>query len=135
MQKIGTILKSFDPTRDKYISREFQSFGIYLAEELNDWKHKALYIRLAKKHPRAVLEKALSFVKDAVIPVANSGKDVPTATIVRPIMNSLMPKRFAILAAESTSRSAPFTNNAMPKPKITASRSMLLPKKEQCLKI
>ena len=64
MQSIADILKKFNPVEDKYISREFQSFGIYLAEALDDWKHKALYIRLAKKHPRAVLEKALSFVKD-----------------------------------------------------------------------
>jgi len=65
MQKIGTILKTFDPTEDKYISREFQAYGIYLAETLNDYKHKSLYIRLAKTVPRAILEKAMSFVKDA----------------------------------------------------------------------
>ncbi len=62
---IGDILKKFNPLEDKYISREFQSYGIYLAESLDDYKHKALYIRLAKTVPRAVLEKALSFVKDA----------------------------------------------------------------------
>lgn len=65
MQKIGDVLKSFNPIEDKYISREFQAYGIYLAEELGDYKHKALYIRLAKTIPRAILEKALSFVKDA----------------------------------------------------------------------
>lgn len=65
MQKIGTILTKFNPLEDKYISREFQAYGIYLAETLGDYKHKALYIRLAKTVPRAVLEKALSFVKDA----------------------------------------------------------------------
>lgn len=65
MQKISTILKTFDPMEDKYISREFQSYGIYLAETLNDYKHKSLYIRLAKTVPRAILEKAMSFVKDA----------------------------------------------------------------------
>ncbi len=65
MQKIGQILINFNPLEDKYISREFQSYGIYLAESLNDYKHKSLYIRLAKTVPRAVLEKALSFVKDA----------------------------------------------------------------------
>lgn len=48
---------------DKYISREFQNYGMYLAEELDDLKHKALYIKLARDVPRAVLEKALSFVK------------------------------------------------------------------------
>jgi len=64
-QAIGDILKKFNPVEDKYISREFQSYGIYLAEELEDYKHKAIYIRLAKTVPRAILEKALSFVKDA----------------------------------------------------------------------
>ncbi len=65
MQKIGQILKKFNPVEDKYISREFQSFGIHLAEELDDYKHKALYIRLAKTVNRAILEKALSFVSDS----------------------------------------------------------------------
>lgn len=65
MQKAGDILKNFKPQEDKYISREFQSFGIHIAEELNDYKHKALYIKLAKTTHRSILEKALSFVKDA----------------------------------------------------------------------
>lgn len=65
MQPISDILKKFNPVEDKYISREFQSFGIYLAETLGDDRHKSLYIRLAKTVPRAILEKALSFTKDA----------------------------------------------------------------------
>ena len=65
MQKIGDILTRFNPLEDKYISREFQSYGYYLAEELNDMKHKALYMKLAKTLPRGILEKALSYVKDA----------------------------------------------------------------------
>lgn len=65
MQKIGDILRTFNPVEDKYISREFQKYGIYLTETLGDYKHKSLYIRLAKIIPRAILEKALSFVKDA----------------------------------------------------------------------
>ncbi len=64
-QSIAEILSKFNPVEDKYISREFQSYGIYLSEELGDYKHKALYIRLAKTVPRAILEKALNFVKDA----------------------------------------------------------------------
>lgn len=63
MKKVGDILDKFNPLEDKYISREFQSYGIYLAEELSDLKHKALYIKLARDVPRAILEKALSFVK------------------------------------------------------------------------
>lgn len=65
MQTVADILKKFNPIEDKYISREFQAYGIYLAETLGDYKHKSLYIRLAKTVPRAILEKALSFVKDA----------------------------------------------------------------------
>ena len=65
MQQVKQILKNFNPLKDKYISREFQSYGIYLAEKLDDWKRKALYIKLAKELPRPVLEKALSFVLDA----------------------------------------------------------------------
>lgn len=65
VQKLGDILQTFNPVEDKYISREFQKYGIYLAETLDDYKHKALYIRLAKTVPRAILEKALTFVKDA----------------------------------------------------------------------
>ncbi len=62
MQKLSDVLRSFNPLEDKYISREFQSFGIYLAEKLGDYRHRSLYIKLAKQIPRAVLEEALRFV-------------------------------------------------------------------------
>lgn len=65
MQSIKQILAKFDPTKDKYITREFQSYGIYLAEELNDYRHRGLYIKLSKTVHRAILEKALSFVLDS----------------------------------------------------------------------
>ncbi len=65
MQTIGSILQTFNPIEDKYISREFQAYGVFLSEILDDYKHKSLYIRLAKTVPRAILEKALSFVKDS----------------------------------------------------------------------
>ena len=65
MQKVSQILKNFNPTEDKYISRDFQSFGIWLAEEMDDYKHKGMWIKLAKINHRAVLEKALSFTKDS----------------------------------------------------------------------
>lgn len=64
-QSLGDILKRFDPLRDKYVSREFQKYGYDLAMELGDPDHKALYIKLAKTVPRAILEKARYFVKDA----------------------------------------------------------------------
>lgn len=73
MQAVGNILKKFNPVEDKYISREFQSYGIYLSEELNDYKHKSLYIKLAKTVHRSILEKALSYVKDANTRTGNKG--------------------------------------------------------------
>lgn len=48
-----------------YITREFQDFGYRLAVELNDMKHKSLYIKMAKEIDRHILEKALSFVSDS----------------------------------------------------------------------
>lgn len=65
MKRIGDVLAKFNPLEDKYISREFQAYGIYLAEQLSDLKHKSLYIKLAKNIPRIVLEEALNFVKGA----------------------------------------------------------------------
>lgn len=73
MQKVGSILDKFNPVEDKYISREFQSYGIYLSEMLNDYKHKSLYIKLAKTTNRAILERALSYVKDANTTTPNKG--------------------------------------------------------------
>lgn len=65
MQSIKSVLDKFNPVEDKYISREFQSFGIHLAESLDDYKHKSLYIKLAKTVHRSILEKALSFCVDS----------------------------------------------------------------------
>ena len=66
MQKIGDIVKKYKSSNeDKYISREFQKYGVELAEELGDLKHKSLYIKLAKETPRGLMEAARSFVKDA----------------------------------------------------------------------
>lgn len=63
--KLSDLLKRVDLEEDKYISREFQKYGYDLAEELNDLKHKALYMKLAKETPRGFLETARNFVKDA----------------------------------------------------------------------
>lgn len=65
MQRVGQILKNFNPLKDKYVSREFQTYGVYLAEKLNDYKYTGLYIKLAKTVHRSILEKALSFVADS----------------------------------------------------------------------
>ena len=65
MQTIKSVLKNFNPLEDKYLSREFQSFGVHLAEKLQDERHKSLYIKLAKTIPRPVLEQALRFTIDS----------------------------------------------------------------------
>ena len=65
MQSVKQILIKFNPQKDKFVSREFQSYGIHLAEELDDYKHRSLYIKLAKTVHRSILEKALSFVVDS----------------------------------------------------------------------
>lgn len=64
-EKVGKVLQRFDPQSGKYISREFQSFGLYLCQKLEDPKHKTLYLRLAKTTPRFLLDEALSFVLDS----------------------------------------------------------------------
>ncbi len=48
-----------------YITQEFQDFGYRLAMGLDDKNRVSLYMRLAKKDSRAMLEQALSFVSDA----------------------------------------------------------------------
>lgn len=65
MQSIKNVLDKFNPTTDKYISREFQTFGLRLADQLDDYKHKSLYMKLAKTVHRSILEKALSFAIDS----------------------------------------------------------------------
>jgi len=65
-QSVGQILLDFKlEDKGKYISQEFQDYGYRIAMELDDEKHKALYIKLAKEEKREVLERARSFVKDA----------------------------------------------------------------------
>lgn len=66
MKRLSDILALHNPTKRKnYISREFQDYGLRLAQSLNDMKNKSLYIKLAKITPRRILEEALTFVKDA----------------------------------------------------------------------
>ena len=65
MQSIKDILKKFDPLKDKYISREYQAFGVHLAQKLQDERRKSLYIKLAKTIHRPILEQALRYVIDS----------------------------------------------------------------------
>jgi len=64
---IGDQLFKFKETlekRKKYVKNEYQAYGLELAEELGDWKNRAIYMRLAKNMDRQILEKARYFVKD-----------------------------------------------------------------------
>lgn len=65
MESIGQILADWDIGKKKYITREFQDYGLRLARELDDERHKSLYIKLAKEVPRKILEEARIFVRDA----------------------------------------------------------------------
>ncbi|MBU1088581.1 hypothetical protein KKC08_02835 [Patescibacteria group bacterium] len=59
-----SVFKQTLAKRKKYVKKEFQAYGLELAEELGDWKNRSLYIRLAKNTPRKILDKARYFVKD-----------------------------------------------------------------------
>ncbi|MBI2039834.1 hypothetical protein HYT18_02055 [Candidatus Microgenomates bacterium] len=65
MKKLGRIIaESRFKNRPKNIAYEFQQYGVYLAESLNDTKHYSLYIKLAKEVDRKILEEALNFTKE-----------------------------------------------------------------------
>jgi hypothetical protein len=65
MDKLNLLIKDLDlKKRGKYIKKEFQAYGLMLAKELNDWKNRSLYIKLAKQLPRETLEQARYFIKD-----------------------------------------------------------------------
>lgn len=65
MQDLKTILEEKQEKEGKgYIRHEFQDFGYRLAVELNDLKHKALYIKMAKEENRRLLKDALQFALD-----------------------------------------------------------------------
>src|SRR3989338_2316102 len=62
---LGDLLYGYDWDKKKYISREWQDYAYRLAVALDDLKNKSLYMKLAKETPRAWLEEAKNFVKDA----------------------------------------------------------------------
>ena len=66
MDRIEKILpKRVDPEeKQRYITREFQDYGYRLACEMGEESRKAMYIKLAKNKPRALLEQARSYVVD-----------------------------------------------------------------------
>lgn len=64
MKQIGKIINE-RPNKDrpKNLSREFQVYGVFLAETLEDTKHYSLYMKLAKEYERDLLEEALNYTK------------------------------------------------------------------------
>jgi hypothetical protein len=64
MKSVSDILeKTKGITRPKNLYKEFQQYGVYLAESLDDTKHYSLYIKLAKNIDRSILEEALTYTK------------------------------------------------------------------------
>jgi hypothetical protein len=50
--------------RYKYISKEYQVYGLRLSNKLGDKERATMYIKWAKEKPRGILEQALSFTID-----------------------------------------------------------------------
>lgn len=64
MKSIKTVIAEVKyKNRPKNLSQEFQVYGVFLAESLNDTKHYGLYIKLAKEVDRKILEEALNYTK------------------------------------------------------------------------
>lgn len=64
MKSISKILEETKGMkRPKNISREFQQYGVFLAEALGDLQHYSLYMKLAKEVDRKLLEEALNYTK------------------------------------------------------------------------
>lgn len=68
MNSIGDVLQkreiAVQPANNR-VTQEFQLYALELAQKLDDMPHKALYMRMAKKYPRPLLDRALSFVSDS----------------------------------------------------------------------
>jgi predicted RecB family nuclease len=47
-----------------YVTKEYQSYGAWLANALNDKKRISMYIKWAKDKPRSILESAYRFTAD-----------------------------------------------------------------------
>lgn len=50
--------------KHKYVSKEYQMYGLRLAGKLGDSKRATMYIKWAKEKPRVILEQAYSFAID-----------------------------------------------------------------------
>ena len=62
---LASLFDDYQVKKNRYVTREYQDYGLRLAYELDDVAHKSLYIKLAKEEKRSLLEKARSYVADA----------------------------------------------------------------------
>ena len=65
MKSIKEIIKEKDFSKARHNKYEFQAYGNILSDELNDDKHRTLYIKYAKTIDRKILDTAREFVKAA----------------------------------------------------------------------
>jgi hypothetical protein len=59
-----TSAKYISGKKKGYVTKEYQSYGAWLANALNDKKRISMYIKWAKDKPRSVLESAYRFTAD-----------------------------------------------------------------------
>lgn len=66
MEKLSILIdqKITGGKKPVYAKHEWQEFGVRLAQDLKDLKHKVLYIKLAKEEKRSFLLKARDFAID-----------------------------------------------------------------------
>lgn len=65
MKSIKDILSDFQSEGSNRVTKEFQAFGLEIAQKLGDLPHKSLYIKLAKTTPRVLLDQAMRFAVDS----------------------------------------------------------------------
>lgn len=63
-QQLETNPKKLLGNKHKYVSKEYQVYGLRLAGKLGDKERATMYIKWAKEKPRAILEIAYSFAID-----------------------------------------------------------------------
>lgn len=63
-QQLATNPNKLFGNKHKYVSTEYQVYGLRLAGKLGDKKRATMYIKWAKEKPRAILEIAYSFAID-----------------------------------------------------------------------
>jgi hypothetical protein len=66
MLKFAAILnqRSSEVVKKKNISKPYQFFGVWIAQNLNEYENIPVYIKLAKYQDRNLLEQAVGYVRD-----------------------------------------------------------------------